>query len=93
MDQDEFIPSEVSNKRAVDIHHIHPKQMGGKKSFLKDGKTYDIDDISNLIALTRNEHNDAHDEKMSKDYLWYIHQRTIRNYLNVSKSKMQGKRK
>ena len=94
MSEDEFIPSEISGKRAVDIHHIHPKQMGGKKSFIKNGKVYDIDAIENLIALTREEHTDAHAEIYSKDDLWNLHQKVIRNHLNVSKSNMKvGKRK
>jgi len=45
--EDEFIPSEVSGKPAVDIHHIKFRSRGGK------------DNIENLIALTREEHEEA----------------------------------
>lgn len=58
-DQD-FIPSELSGFRAVDIHHIVYKSQGGK------------DEIDNLIALTRTEHELAHNETISKDYLIQI---------------------
>lgn len=46
--EQDFVPSEFSGKRATEIHHILPKSLGGK------------DEIENLIALTREEHNEAH---------------------------------
>ena len=89
MTNDEFIPSEISARQAVDIHHIEAKQMGGKQTFVRDGITYGIDDIQNLIALTRVEHNGAHSGEITKDELWVIHQRTIESHLRVNKSRMQ----
>ena len=89
MDNDEWIPSEISGKRACDIHHIHFKQMGGKKTFVQDGKTYDIDDYNNLMAVTRDEHDAIHAHKYDRDELWKIHQRTIEVHLRISKSRMQ----
>jgi len=50
----DFIPSEYSGKKAVDIHHISAKGMGGSKT---------KDNIENLIALTRDEHDRAHLKK------------------------------
>jgi len=47
-DEGDFIPSELSDKPADDIHHITPKSRGGK------------DVIENLIALTREEHDKVH---------------------------------
>jgi len=91
MTNDEWIPSEVSNTRAIDIHHIVPKQMGGKLTFLRDGKEFGIDSIENLIALTREEHNDAHNGNLSQDKLWDIHQKKIQAHLRISKSIINGK--
>lgn len=88
-DEDEFISSEISGQRAADIHHIFPKQMGGKKSFVRDGKTYSIDCIQNLIALTRDEHTDAHAEKYTKDELWEIHRKKMAIEINIGKSRIQ----
>lgn len=51
-------------KRAVDVHHIKPKGMGGSKT---------KDNIENLIGLCRACHNLAHDEKITKDELQRIH--------------------
>ena len=61
----DFIPSEVSGKKAVDIHHILFKSLGGK------------DEIENLIALTREEHEEAHrnptfNKKLKKKHLLYL---------------------
>ena len=93
MFKDEFIPSELSGSKSGPPHHIYIKGMGGRKTFVHDGETYDIDSIHNLIALTPEEHVIAHDGKhpdhKDKFELWEIHQETIRKHLNVSKSKMQ----
>ena len=89
IDEDEFIPSEISGKKANSIHHIYSKQMSGKKSFLRHGKVYLMDCIENLIAVTRDEHKAIHNENYDKDELWILHQRTIKNHLNVSKSNMK----
>ena len=43
----DFIPSELSGRRANDIHHIDARGMGGSN---------DKDVIENLMALTRSEH-------------------------------------
>lgn len=47
----DFIPCEKCGARAVDIHHVIFKQMGGSKT-----KDY----IENLVALCRECHNKAH---------------------------------
>lgn len=95
MTNDEWIPSEISNTRAIDIHHIYPKKMGGRKTFVHVGKTYDIDCIDNLIALTRDEHTAAHDptneDHRTVNELWNIHQKKIQGHRSVSKSIMNGK--
>jgi predicted HNH restriction endonuclease len=53
----DFIGCEVCKNRAVDIHHIEQKGMGGSKS-----KDY----IKNLIALCRNCHEKAHANIITK---------------------------
>jgi len=54
--EQDFIPSELSGKRGVDIHHLVFRSHGGS------------DDIENLIALTREEHDLAHrDQKFNED--------------------------
>lgn len=50
-DISDFIPSEISGKRAVDIHHIIGRGKCGE------------DRIENLIGLTREEHIDLGDKK------------------------------
>jgi|TARA_Y100000310_G_scaffold118355_1_gene117235 5-methylcytosine-specific restriction endonuclease McrA len=64
----DFIPSEMSGKLAVDIHHVKFKSQGGK------------DVIENLIALTRDEHDRAHFKKepyiYAKELFEIINQKT-----------------
>ena len=59
----DFIPSEISGKRAVDIHHIDARGMGGS----------DKDDITNLMALTREEHILLGDRKDWIGWLRTVH--------------------
>ena len=56
----DFIPSEISGYRAVDINHIDCKGMGGSK---------DKDYIENLIALTRIEHEMFGDKKEYRNFI------------------------
>lgn len=71
--EQDFIPSELSGSQAVDIHHILPKGRGGK------------DEIGNLIALTREEHDQAHDRELSEEYLFEKHNQFIQNYESKSR--------
>ena len=59
-DETDFITSELSGKKAIDIHHIDCKGMGGSK--LRDH-------IKNLIALCRNCHEKYGDKKQWINYL------------------------
>lgn len=61
-DESDFIPSEISGKKANDIHHIDCKGMGGNPSGDKDV-------IENLIALTRQEHEKYGDKAEFIDFL------------------------
>ncbi|CAL67411.1 HNH endonuclease signature motif containing protein [Christiangramia forsetii] len=54
--ESDFIPSEISGNRAVDINHIICKGSGGNPSGDKDR-------IENLMALTREEHIEQGDKK------------------------------
>lgn len=65
-DTTDFIPSEISNHRAVDIHHIEPRGMGGTK---------EADRIENLMALTREEHIEYGDRTYLKPILYKIHKK------------------
>lgn len=51
-DKTDFIGCEVCGSKAVDIHHIDSKGMGGSNT-----KDY----IENLIAVCRGCHNKCHD--------------------------------
>jgi hypothetical protein len=63
-DTTDFVPSEISGQKAVDIHHIEPRGVGGSKQ---------ADRIENLQALTRQEHIDYGDKKKYKKLLLQIH--------------------
>ena len=63
----DFIPSELSGKKAVDIHHIIGRGKGGE------------DRIENLMALTREEHQEFGDKKFYMIYLLYEHAHFLKN--------------
>ena len=64
-DQTVFIPSEISEDKAVDTHHIVNRSKGG------------LDIIENLMALTRKEHQDFGDKTEYMVYLLKIHRRRL----------------
>jgi len=57
---------EVCGAVSVDIHHIIPRSKFGKK------RKNEQDKITNLIALCRNCHVEAHENKLKKEYLQSI---------------------
>jgi hypothetical protein len=63
-DVSDFIPCEVCGQKAVDIHHIESRGMGGTKT---------KDSIENLMALCRKCHVELGDIDQFKDYLKSIH--------------------
>ncbi len=69
-DETDFIPCEVCNKQAVDIHHIEAKGMGGSKT---------KDNIENIMALCRECHLHFGDKKQHKEYLKNIHLLKMQN--------------
>jgi beta-galactosidase beta subunit len=64
-DNNSYFPSEISEKRAVDIHHIIGRGKGGE------------DRIENLMAVTRQEHQDYGEKKDYMVLLLKIHRRTL----------------
>jgi hypothetical protein len=65
---DDFIPSEISGDRAVDVSHIIGKGRGGD------------DRIENLMAVTREEHNMYGENNEKLPYILNAH----RNFLELN---------
>ena len=65
-DVTDFIPSEISGLRAVDICHISCRGMGGNPS-------KDKDRIENLMAQTRDEHIKYGDKKECMVFQYKTH--------------------
>lgn len=65
---DSFIPCEVCGDKAVDIHHIDCRGMGGSKT---------KDTIDNLMAVCRKCHIEYGDKKEHIDLLKGIHKLKI----------------
>jgi len=69
--EQDYIPSEISGSLAVDIHHIILKSAGGK------------DEIGNLIALNKEEHDRAHFKEepyLLEDELFEHHKKFMVNH-------------
>lgn len=71
---DDFIPCEVCGAKAVDIHHILCRGMGGSK--LKNT-------IDNLMAVCRKCHNDYGDKKNHIEFLINKHKHKLDNARKV----------
>jgi hypothetical protein len=65
-DETDFIPSEISGDKAVDIHHIDCRGMGGDPTSSKDR-------IEELQAVTREEHLKYGDKKKFMSFLYKKH--------------------
>ena len=63
-DETDYMASELSGDRLVDIHHIHRRGMGGSKN---------ADRIENLIGLNRSEHDIYGDVTNRKAWLYQKH--------------------
>lgn len=64
-----FIPCEVCGKKAVDIHHVEARGLGGSK---------EADNIENLMALCREDHVKFGDKKQYKEFLKEKHQEKLK---------------
>ena len=62
--EDDFIPCEVCGNRAVDIHHINCRGMGGSKN---------KDVIENLMGLCREHHLEYGDIESLTETLQELH--------------------
>jgi len=60
--------------RANDIHHIRRRSEFGSKT------KEEQDRIENLIALCRDCHDKAHSGELNKDFLTYMHEKTMKLY-------------
>lgn len=67
----EFVPCEICQNEAVDIHHIKARGMGGSHS---------ADDIHNLMALCRSCHIKYGDKKNLLNDLIKIHNAIIERH-------------
>ena len=67
-DTNDFIPCEVCASKAVDIHHIESRGMGG---------SIHADIITNLQALCRECHSKFGDQKRYKDFLKDKHRKAL----------------
>ena len=68
LDESDFIECEMCGNKAVDIHHISSRKMGGQK---------DKDTIENLMALCRDCHVKFGDKKQYVNLLKKIHESRI----------------
>lgn len=66
---EDFIGCEVCSSRAVDIHHIEARGMGGSKK---------ADTIENVMALCRNCHVEYGDKKQYMENLKAVHLKKIK---------------
>jgi len=74
IDNPDYIQCEVCWKKATDIHHIIFRSHFWKKA------KHLQDNISNLIALCRQDHNKAHFKQepyLTKEDLQFIHNQNI----------------
>ena len=79
-DENSYIPCEVCGVKAVDIHHIQARGLGGNPKG-------DKDNIENLVALCRKDHEKYGDKKIFKDWLRNVHRMTMEQHLNKVSTK------
>ena len=68
---EDFLPCEICNSKANDIHHIDCRGMGGSK---------EKDEIENLMGLCRKCHIHFGDKKQYKDYLIEVHLKKLNEH-------------
>ena len=66
---EDYIACEICDNKAVDIHHIEARGMGG---------TNTKDTIENLMALCRGHHIQFGDKKQHKEMLIEVHNNFIK---------------
>lgn len=83
-DENSFIECEKCHARAVDIHHINARGLGGNPKG-------DKDTIENLQALCRRCHETVGDIKEWKTWLQTVHNQKIELRLEQLKNKVSTK--
>ena len=73
---EDFIPCEICENRAVDIHHIENRKSGGDPTGSKDR-------IENLMGLCRYCHNTYGDDPSCVESLKTIHSSRMKNITNL----------
>ncbi len=68
--ESDFIPCEVCERKAVDIHHIQARS----------GNIKLLNDITNLMALCREHHVEYGDKKQHKEFLQKLHNQKLEIY-------------
>lgn len=71
--EQDYIPCEYCTKRAVDVHHLERRGMGGSK---------DKDRIENLMGLCRECHTIAEANPKFNEMLKKVHLKTIKATFN-----------
>lgn len=79
-DLDDFVPCEICGGRAVDIHHIDARGMGGSKT---------KDFIENLMGLCRRHHDEYGDKVQHYDYLNLVHQNFMKAHAAIKEVDMK----
>lgn len=69
-DLNDFIPCEICGAKAVDIHHIEARGMGGSNK----------DAIENLMAVCRDCHIKYGDKKQYKEMLKKTHLKKLKKW-------------
>lgn len=75
----DFIPSEISGERADDIHHIECCGMGGSG---------DKDNVENLMALTRAEHEKYGDKVRYEEMLKIYHKVFMKRFGKIKRERV-----
>jgi 5-methylcytosine-specific restriction endonuclease McrA len=66
----DFIPCEICGTKAVDIHHIRARGMGGTKERF-------INQVENLMALCRDCHEYYGDKAQHRGFLTEVHRKKL----------------
>ncbi len=69
--EQDIVPSEISGSPSCDLHHVIWRSQGGS------------DEVENIIALTRQEHDRAHfkcEPYLTREELQKVHQRFMENH-------------
>ncbi len=69
-DQDVTLCEVCGGHNGIEIHHVHSRRY---KTYEYKGKTFETNDIRNLIGLCRRDHEKAHANEHIKEFLMLAH--------------------